>query len=818
MSKPKKPIKRKNNESNKLQKSEEAPNSSMVRQIGTLKGGSLIWVNGIYYTKTELERNEISEEIPIFAIMHQEYRGVDYKELIIIYNDVAESLIMTNNVQIDEDHSTISAFTNGAEDIFDEAQFHGMRLGIFQQRDGQDFRFDAHYPKYRIRPQKIVQEATEEEIDLFLESSDFTFLRELSQNNLADLIIILPNLYRKLIQFPNFNKDRFIEVLSEVCGGINDEVLASLLNELQEIASLGQDVLGYVTEVHNNRIKIVITEEYDAVNYPNVLIEIDEFTKAVAVIIQVNQDSMEGIVLFGFNQEDLLGNLIRVKKGNPVKLVSWKNFAHTLEPSHSVKSIPISIPLGRIIGSKEGQSRGFTTINGNPDLETAIHDRAQGRIVQIDGEYAITLVPGESVNGIFIGETGGGKSNGIFVFIDGIAWHNRFGKEGNRISLIIFDQHAEYYAQYSKIQNPEYKDIFTCLNVSFKNSAKLRLEDIPLQYFVREQYILDLQRICEILNASMPTIEARRQMHLSTLNEILSDDFRDTENPNESYRMAPASFNAMLRDISKYLGDIEPICLIKKVNLQEYQEIVLQSHEKPLWRTLKEINSSTSGKIAIFNVRGLKREKSFNMYQEIVNGKLNYLREKSFENMNSEQFAKTTPLILTLNEEATNLFATMKSEDIGSYVADATGARKFNKGVVFVFQTLIGLPAKIKLVLSQLGGFNFVFALTMEENRKQALDNVNINQAKHLAHFVENAKKYKYCLTSCEAYNRRPYFVQFYYAREYEEYLLGINQSDAGQDQQEFENKKVSRQVQHNNVEADEIVDDLDFNIDDIED
>ena len=41
------------------------------------------------------------------------------------------------------------------------------------------------------------------------------------------------------------------------------------------------------------------------------------------------------------------------------------------------------------------------------------------------------------------------------------------------------------------------------------------------------------------------------------------------------------------------------------------------------------------------------------------------------------------------------------------HIQAATGARKFNMGTIFVFQTLQGIESGIKLILSQLGGFNF---------------------------------------------------------------------------------------------------------------
>jgi hypothetical protein len=326
------------------------------------------------------------------------------------------------------------------------------------------------------------------------------------------------------------------------------------------------------------------------------------------------------------------------------------------------------------------------------------------------------------------------------------------------------------------------------INVYEDPVGKLKLEDLLLSYYATEKYDQDLRLILkylydnEVVQPPKYYKKANPRLNIHALNFLMDIDKLNiifSELKKSSF-LHPESLKAMQRRFAKNIENLMPILQIKKNDRDEYEEI---DSTKNLKSVLNK--AQREGTVLILDISRITKSQTYGMFSEIVQRHIQYVREKWFndeiENSggNQYEFTKKAPMFLKINEEATYLFANMRDpREVTTHVRDATGARKFNMGTLYVFQTLQGISSNINLILSQLGGFNIVFALTMEPNLKKAVENLSIQGVSHLKQFIKSSKRFKNCLTSCEAYDQRPFFIKFYHAETYYENLFNIKIDD----------------------------------------
>lgn len=776
-------------------------NKQKIKQIGVIDRSRQIWLEGMYYSSIDMDADEISEKIPILGVTDQVHEGRLVKELLLIYTDNQSSIVVLNNMQLEENLTTLDGFATGSEDLLNESRFQAIRVGTFTG-DG----FDPNIPKFRAKLQSLVREASEEEIKCFQEHTDFTFLRWFYQTHFNDLIIILSNIFEKLSEYDNFKHDLFIRRVSEIGGKLPSEMLSSMLKQFQEIKRHNDNIIGHVTNSRANEITIISLKHFNPLETPLIKAKGPSGNQYVLLVKSLFNEMIESTILYGLNKnKEPIAGIFNIPKGTPIVPITWDDIDCTLKATTSTRVDPIYLPIGRIIGVEEMGDEKFIEIEEDKVLNKKLIKRSKGELVDIPGEFKIAITPGELSNGIFIGDSGSGKSNCISILITSIAHHNRFGIQ-NKIGLLLFDKEGEYYGIFQELINDkEYSDYFLILDAVKDNDAKFPIKDIPLSYFSEEQYEILLSTLLETLydmgelKVEPPKCGRENRMTIEALNYLL-------EPRNVTQRMEELnlqSFNtaqimATIRRIKKAIIIFEPILQLTRDSNGLYEKS--DNSNKNAYHTL--VDMQKKGKILILNMQRFTNSQTYKIYSDLVTNKLQFLRQEWFRESLEESkgsllnFTSKAPVLLIINEEATNHFAGMAQSEIQNHIRNATGARKFNMGSIYIFQTLQGIESGISLILSQLGGFNFIFAVTQERSLKTTIKNINIRNADSLEDFIKNAKSFKYCVASSESYDQRPYFIQSYRASDYFEVIFQKKMVKSSRDDREFDLRKEEKSKQ----------------------
>lgn len=783
-------------------KSLDAQNVQKV--LGTVKSSKdIIWISGSYYSRDQIEENEISNEVPIFATVEQNYENEKVRELILIYSEMQNTILSMDNIQLDEMNTTYDVFMKGAEDIFNDADFFALRLGTFYlDNSGKTNRFECKTPKYKIQLQQPIQVATAEDINLFLEETDYTFIQYF-RNIVDTFLIIIPNLYERLLNFDNFNKELFFQRVSEICYRLPPEVISKLIENLESLAKPDKEAIGYVVDVHNDKVEIITKEIFDATLLPMLSIECGQDRIAVLIVKSVEGKKITGSIIYAIHEEELIDSSISILRGYPVRNVLLSDIEITLKPEISSKIQPILIPVGKVIGVFDNAGNFLVDPTKGLPCDNLV-ERVNGNIESLTGEYQIALMPGELSNGIIIGGSGSGKSNGIKVFITGVLTHNRYGVS-QKCGLLVFDREGEYSGMFIRLKdNPDYENLIKIIKIPDDNFGKFKIGEIPLSYFANksddESYDQDLGVILKYLKENnLVDIDLTgfnsRNFHLNVdaLNFILDVDRfnKIKDNLDKEKHLHKKSIDALYRRINKNIEILQPILQIKQNEKGLYEEIKENFSIRSILK-----NAQEKGLILILDISRLPSE-SYSKFTNLVQKDLQDEREKWYKKEleqsggNQFEFTKKAPLFLQINEEATYLFASMRdNQDLTFHIRAATGSRKFNMGTVYVFQSLEGISANIKLILTQLGGFSIVFSVTMRNDRELTIKNANIQEMESMDNFIHNAKRFKLCVTSCETYSNRPFFVKFYKAEDYFMTIFNIEINEQSERDKTYLKKK----------------------------
>jgi hypothetical protein len=744
--------------------------------------------------------------------MEQEYEGEKVKELILIYSERQETMVSMDNIQLDDKTSTYTAFLKGAEDIFNDADFFALRIGTFQLDDSKNIvKIDCQTSKFKVKLQQPIQEASKEEIEMFLAEKNYSFLQYFMAMVIR-ILPIIPNLYGKLLQFDAFDKELFHQRLMEICNGLPPEMLSRLINELENMKASKEGIIGYVTNIKSGRVEIVTKDVFDANIFPMLSIECGENKIAVAIVESVEGRKVTGNIIYAISAKELVGSSISIIQGYPVRHLKLNDIEIALRPETTSKVSPILIPVGKIIGIYDEDGKLMT--DPSQEIICDFSERAKGKKQDIPGEYKIALVPGELSNGIIIGSSGSGKSNGIKVFITGVLVHNKYDTDGKKCGLLVFDRDGEYSGMFSHLkgqsdaQKSEYADYFQIVNVNKDNMGKFRLEEIYLEEFANEtaedSYDQDLKIVLKYLyenSLSSTKPDNYKPNHpvinIQALNFLLDTDRMNGIKPalEDEKNVHPARLDALLRRVNRRINILEPILQIRKNDKDVYE---VTGTDKGITKLL--FKAQQEGLILILDISQITNMHTYSLFSKMVQSQLKFYRGKWFtetlESSGGDQFAfaNTAPLFLRINEEATSLFAGISNaSELTTHIAAATGDRKYNMGTVYVFQTLEGISTNIKLILTQLGGFSVMFSVTMNHDRKLAIENVNIQEAESMDDFIRNAKRFKLSVTSCETYANRPFFVKFYKAEEYFKNLFKIKVPELTDHDKEYLKEKEAR-------------------------
>jgi hypothetical protein len=316
--------------------------------------------------------------------------------------------------------------------------------------------------------------------------------------------------------------------------------------------------------------------------------------------------------------------------------------------------------------------------------------------------------------------------------------------------------------------------------------GRFRLSEIPLEIYVKDSKADDpptiFRNILRYLYhnavvtppANFKTNSRNPELTVDALNYLLDPDrFTSTviEAITDQYGNTANQIQAIIRQLQK-ITNLLPILLIKfNESTQNYDEI---PSKDSFYSVLDSVQQK--GTVLILDVSTFKGTMAYAVYVELVDSKIQYLREKLLNKILDEtqgdlrSFQTKVPLLLKINEEATMLFSTMDKRSLEVHLREATGARKFNMGTLYVFQNVDNVD---NIILSQLGGFNIILGMTMETNVAKTIKAVHISGISSLEDYIMNSKRFKNSLCSCEAYAQRPFFVHFYKAEDYISQVLG---------------------------------------------
>lgn len=196
-----------------------------VRKLGqVVETESIIWLTGAYYGKDIYPEKLIISNIPCFGIMERKENDKTIFELILIYSEKQKADLLVNNVRLEEMNS-LDAFYDGIQDMFNQCQFFGIRIATFLDGD----EVDTKIPEIKAQPQWAIIEAGEEHIKKFLSHKDYNFIRHFT-NKIDNFIIILQGLYRLLAKYEEFDKQLFLERVSEILALYKSDTIARMFN------------------------------------------------------------------------------------------------------------------------------------------------------------------------------------------------------------------------------------------------------------------------------------------------------------------------------------------------------------------------------------------------------------------------------------------------------------------------------------------------------------------------------------------------------------------------------------------------------------
>ncbi|MFX0103528.1 MAG: helicase HerA domain-containing protein, partial [Candidatus Hodarchaeota archaeon] len=451
--------------------------------LGTLVSTEkLIWATGNYYGQDVVEAERILKKLPVFGTMKQRHDNTVVKEMLLIYSENQKANLL-DNVMLEEGLTTMEVFYDGIQDMFNECNFHCMRLGTFKDNDGgKALEFDSRIPEYTAELKAVIQEASDEEIETFLKFTDFSFLNFFTKK-IEEFQIFLPNLFKKLSKYRNFEAQSFTQQVARVLAstnlGIAEEIIKSIAEEMVD-ESKEEGIVGHVIGTSGDKVEILSKNVFDANRYPLLAIKCHQGTDVIGVVSSVEGKKILCRRVYALNDKDLVGDNISIMTGDVAEIINSNHLSLSLTPESSTKIKPVQIPLGFIIGSSEEIPK-----LDSEKMRDCLSKRMKGDNVSIPNEYNLMITPGELANGIIVGESGSGKSNSMKIIIVGTLLNNKFTT--TRCALIVFDKEGEYSSLFQRLTSHlDFNDRIEIINAGMEDGGKFKIENLGLSYFVRE--------------------------------------------------------------------------------------------------------------------------------------------------------------------------------------------------------------------------------------------------------------------------------------------------------------------------------------------
>ncbi len=723
-----------------------------LKRIGTLTGSDdLVWFKGDFAGLDKVRAIEIQNKLPLIVLIPQTINGRDSIELGFIFTESQNVDISINMPDEVEEQQKIFG---GLEDLLSSKEFSGVRVARIYFNEKNEFHFEIETPNQRLNINQTVYGAPNNLIETFLATTDFNWLYYFKNSpNKRILLTLLPLLIQFFRQFEKFNSKLFYQKIIEIADKITDgqkvEIIKSLSNEEDD------KLLGHVTWTDGHKTKITLNKPINLENYPIITID-NEDGKTFVVLIETahNPYELDCHQLIALDCASQISMRNPIILGSQVRYSSITDLKPTLTLDKSQTQNLIILELGKLMGIENGD----------------------------DASYNLVLRRGQLANGLLIGESSKGKSNTIFVFLGSIIENNVIGRP--RCGAILFDRHGEYSPLFKMFLFKEnFKRFLTIANPLEDPRYKFKISEVPIEFFVKESSAespdVILKKIMRYtydeIGLEIPIIGKRQRkdrLSVEALNWIRSTNYDQIKCIKEATTYQTGQINAIKRQLNKF-NEYLPIL---QIEWDETTDNFIDLHEeKDFTKVIYGVQRN--GKVCIIDMSAIHSSLASKLYSDLIWEKLHDQRKSDFKKYlkanegDLNKFRIEMPLIFLINEEATLQIAGKTKDELQPDIEQATGARKFNLGTVYVFQSLRDINP---IVLSQLGGFNIVLGLPQKNDRQVALRGVHIDSIEKLEEFIANADTGE-AIISCEEHKLRPYFVKIHKAEEYLKKIVSQN-------------------------------------------